>query len=179
MAGLQTQGAEIRRQDRSMIYDTLYIPATTSWAGDQTFFLNNANKKLSETNLKTAGMFENGNSFLCQGLSLASQSYVEADHKVLAEIIEKSAFLFQIGDSDYLKGPARMIAGHLRTNSLAVAFTGTNRDNIYKLDGDNAVGIKPMQTFRLVLRVETSIATMSVETGVMAILHGLFRKPAQ
>lgn len=179
MASVQAKAGQLRRQDRDMVYDSVLIGAAASFRGDKDFFLSSQGKTLSQTNLKAGGgMFENKNSFLVQGISLSAQVYSTADGLQLAKIIENSAFIFSIGDSDYIKGPARMIAGHPHTYNPALTVLGSNRDNVYKLDGENALPIEPVQSFNLKLRVETD-EELAVEASLMAILHGLKRKPAQ
>lgn len=178
MASVQLKDGSLRDQVRFDLYDSLYMPATTSWRGIQSFFSNANGKTIAESNMKLNGTLENQVSFLIQGISLDAMTYVSGLDAVVAEIVDYSALVLTIGDKDYYRGPARHVAGKIRTYNPIISQLGSNRDSIYKLHGEDAIPVPSVQTFALKLHVETDVQA-SAKIKFVGTLRGLMRRPAQ
>lgn len=168
---------EVRDQVRLNLYDTLV--QTGSILGQNKFFTNIQGKGITETNMKIQGTLEQGVSFLVQGVALDALVYKAGLDLVIAEVMDKSACILTIGEKDYLKAPTRHVGGKIRSYNADIAQYGSHAESCYKLAGIDAITIPSVQTFALVLDVNTNVSSGTDSIRYVGTLKGLMRRPVQ
>ena len=177
MPRIKLATGEIRDQVRLNLFDTL--TQTGSILGQNKFFTNIQGKGITETNMKIQATLEQGVSFLVQGVALDALVYKAGLDLVIAEVMDKSACILTVGEKDYLKAPTRHVGGKIRSYNADIAQYGSHAESCYKLAGLDSITIPSVQTFALILDVNTSVSSGADSIRYVGTLKGLMRRPVQ
>lgn len=153
------------------LYDSITIPATTSWNTDLTLFANSATpgQHLVLSNMDQVGILPSPRAVLVKGFSaFVDPSVSGADLKFL---LRNAAGVFKVNTKEYFKGPLWMAPGgggargtgtDLNTNGDAQAF------NFFRFQ--QPVEIPSMQQFSFVIKSPQATGALVTATRVTIAL---------